>query len=69
MARNHTRKNPRIARTRYLDALDRPELRQPSIPRVSAVGVTSAPINAEDPKTRRLIDEALAKRTLKALEI
>ena len=42
-------------------ALDRPELRQASVARTAPTGPTSYPIKAEDPDTRRLIDEALAR--------
>lgn len=43
-------------------ALARPELRVPAAPRVSATGVTSAPLKVTDEETRRLVDEALARR-------
>ena len=62
MARNHDRKGDRLARTRYLDALDRPELRHPTSPRAPAAGPTSMAVKVQDPETRRLIDEALERR-------
>jgi len=54
--------NTKIAKARRQAALARPEILQPSAPRVSAAGITSMAVKAEDPETRRLIDEALAKR-------
>ena len=54
--------NTKRAKARRQAALDRPELRGPSTPRLSAAGPTSMAVKAEDPATRRLIDEALAKR-------
>ena len=49
-------------RARQDFALERKELRQPSEPRTMPAGPTSFPLKAEDEATRRLIDEALAKR-------
>ncbi len=50
------------ARARRDFALSRIEFNEPSVPRVSAAGPTSAPLKADDPEDRRLIEEALAKR-------
>ena len=52
----------RIAKGKRDTALKREELRGPSEPRVSAAGPTSMAVKLEDPETRRIIDEALAKR-------
>jgi len=52
----------KLSRNRRAFALERNEFRLPSEPRISAQGVISAPIKAPDPETRRLIDEALARR-------
>lgn len=52
----------KMARVRRDKALNRIELREPTTPRVSAAGPTSMAIKAEDPATRRMIDEAVAKR-------
>jgi hypothetical protein len=61
-----TRANPKRAllerKMRYQLALDRPELRIATTPRRPAASPTSFPIKAEDPDTRRIIDEALARR-------
>lgn len=62
MTSRHHAKRDAIQKARRQLALDRPELRQPSEARTSPVGPTSYPIKAEDPETRRLIDEALARR-------
>ena len=51
-----------ILKARRQLALDRPELRQPSVARASPAGPTSYPIKAEDQELRALIDEALARR-------
>lgn len=51
----------RRAKAKREFALQRNELRGESTPRVSAAGVTSAPIKADDP-FRAIIEEALAKR-------
>lgn len=49
-------------------ALSRPELRQPGdgFARKAAASPVSAPVKETDPETRRLIDEALAKRAARA---
>ncbi len=52
----------RRAKAKRAGALARNELRQPSVPRVSAAGVTSAPVKAQDESIRAMIDEALAQR-------
>lgn len=52
----------RIARAKRDLALERNEFRAPSVPRVSAAGVTSAPLKAPDPELQRMIADALAKR-------
>jgi hypothetical protein len=62
MARNHDRKGDRLSRTRYLDALSRPELGYPTSQRAPAAGPTSMAVKVEDPETRRMIDEAVARR-------
>ena len=62
MPRDHSAaENTRMAKAKRQAALNRNELRQPSVPRVSASGPTSAPVKAEDPETRKMIDAALAK--------
>jgi hypothetical protein len=62
MPRDHSAsENRKMARAKRSAALARTELRQPSVPRISAAGPTSAPIKAEDPETRKLIDDAIAK--------
>ena len=54
--------NTKIAKARRQAALARPEVLQQTTPRVTAAGVTSMAIKAEDPATRRMIDEAIARR-------
>lgn len=54
--------NQKRAKARRQAALARPEMLQPSTPRRSAAGPTSMAIKTEDPATRRLIDEAIARR-------
>lgn len=56
------RENQLRARAARTSALARLELGRPTVPRVSAAGATSAPLKAEDPHLRLLIDEALARR-------
>lgn len=52
------------ARARRSEALSRVELRQPSTPHVFASGSKFAPLKAAiDPETRKLIDDALARRS------
>jgi hypothetical protein len=59
----HPRKtDPRIARVRRDIALARAEIRGPSEPRVSPVGLTSFPIKVEDPETKRMVAEFIARR-------
>lgn len=58
--RRETMLKARAARQR---ALSRPELRRDEgVERISASGLISAPIKAENPDDRRLIDEFLARR-------
>ena len=45
----------RRAKAKREFALERSELRGPSTPHVSAAGVTSAPIKAQDPETEDMI--------------
>lgn len=52
----------RHTRAKRDSALKRIELSWPTEPRRSAAGVTSAPVKAEDPALRAMIDAALAKR-------
>jgi hypothetical protein len=53
----------RRAKARREYAMERHELRrQTLVPHVFPAGATSAPIKAADSETRRLIDEALARR-------
>lgn len=47
---------------RYQQALDRPELRGPGVPRIPADGPVSHALKVLDPDTRRLVDEVLARR-------
>ena len=54
--------NARKAKARRQHALDRRELREPSAPRVAAASATSFAVKTVDDETRRMIDEALAKR-------
>lgn len=54
--------NMKAAKGRRLIALGRPELLYPTTPRTSAAGATSMAVKAEDPETRKLIDDALARR-------
>lgn len=54
--------NVRRVKARRDKALARMELRGASEPRVAPSAPTSFPIKVQDPETRRLIDEALAKR-------
>lgn len=54
----------RRAKAKRDTALARTEFRYPSEARIAPSGATSAPIKAEDPETRRLINEALAKRSV-----
>jgi hypothetical protein len=58
-------RNPFFERMRkraYLKALDRPELRMPSAPRLAASGPVSAAMKMVDPEIRALIDAAIARR-------
>lgn len=61
---SHGRKNhlTGLAKAKRAHALERNEFRTPSEPRVAPDGATSAPIKAEDPEVRKMIDEALARR-------
>jgi hypothetical protein len=56
------RTDPKVARQRREKALIRGEFRTPTSPRVSSAGLTSFAIKAEDPETRRMIDEYIANR-------
>lgn len=55
--------NMKMAKLKRERAMMRPEILQPSTPRTPASGVTSMAVKAEDPETRRMIDEALARRS------
>ncbi len=50
------------ARTKREYALQREELRGPSVPRASAAGPVSMGVKIVDPEVRAMIDAALAKR-------
>jgi hypothetical protein len=52
----------KLAIRRRNDALERPELRQPSSPRAPAAGVTSFPLKAVDEKLRAEVEAWRAKR-------
>jgi len=54
--------NTKMAKAKRSRALGRPEMLQPSTPRVAAAGVTSMAVKADDPDTRRIINEALARK-------
>lgn len=56
------RESHKRASAKRVAALERLEFKTPSVPRVSASSAMSAPLKAEDPHLRRLIDEALARR-------
>lgn len=43
-------------------ALDRPELRQPTAPRVAPAGVTSMPVKIVDPEIKAMVEAALRAR-------
>jgi hypothetical protein len=62
MGRNNRHDMMRMSKNRRASAMERVELRQGTEPRRSPAGVTSAPLKAEDPELRRMIDEALARR-------
>ena len=53
------RKSDSTFKARHQHALDRPELRDSTAPRVSPAGPTSAAMKVVDPETRRMIDEAV----------
>lgn len=55
--------NMKMAKAKRERAMMRPEMLLPSAPRVAAAGVTSMAVKVEDPETRRMIDEALARRS------
>ena len=55
--------NTKRAKAKRQAALSRPEMLQPTAPRRSAAGPTSMAVKSEDPATRRMIDEALARRS------
>lgn len=54
----------RHAKAKRSTALMRVELRQPSTPRVAAAGVTSMAVKEQDTATRKMIDDAIARRDL-----
>jgi hypothetical protein len=57
------RRASKIAKARRQTALDRHEFRYPSDQRISADSPMSAALKAEDPELRKMIDEALARRS------
>ena len=57
--------NMKLAKTTRARALARPEMLLPSSPRKAAAGLTSMAVKIEDPATRRMIDEAVARRSVK----
>lgn len=54
--------NMKRSKAKRQAALSRPEMLQPTVPRISAAGVTSMAMKAEDLATRAMIDEAIARR-------
>lgn len=48
---------------KFANALARPELRWPTSLRIAPDGPVSAPVKAEDPGVRELIDRAIACRS------
>jgi len=60
--RYSAKETSRQAKAKRDVALERGEFRYPSEARVAAASPTSFPVKAEDAETRRLIDEALARR-------
>lgn len=54
--------NQKKAKARRSHALARNEVCQPTTPRVSAAGVTSAPVKSADPEIDRLVAEFLSRR-------
>lgn len=65
MTKVHNRRDKmtKLAKSRRATALERVELRFGTNERRSAAGPTSFPMKAEDAETRRMIDEALARRS------
>ena len=62
MSRNlKATRNTKIARVRRDAALARPEMLQPSAPRVPAAGITSMAVKVQDPEIRKMIDDAMKK--------
>jgi len=59
---NRRRNDDRGTRARFAAALARPELRQPTSPRVAPQSPTSMPVKADDPELRRMIDEAIVRK-------
>lgn len=55
-------KGKKAARARRAWAMERPELRRASAPRVPAAGVTSMSIKSPDPEAARLVAEFEARR-------
>ena len=62
MIRRSASETAKRFRARRDFALDRLELRQPSVPRVSADSPMSFPVKAEDGMTRQLIEDFRSKR-------
>lgn len=63
MGRNFNRQeNLKRSKMKRQYALDRPEMLRPSAPRVQQSGAFAMAAKAEDPETRRMIDEFLAKK-------
>lgn len=62
MSRHGYSTDPRGARARRDKALQRAELRGPSMPHTAPDGPTSAPIKMVDPDIRKMIDDAIAQR-------
>ena len=58
MPRTHkAREVMRIAKAKRAHALERVELRQATVPRISAAGATSAPLKTPDPEVERMVRE------------
>ena len=55
------------AKAKRQAALNRPEMLQPTTPRISADGPISMAVKAEDQATRRMIDDALTARGAKVI--
>ena len=59
---NSARANARHAKAKRDAALSRAELGWPTAPRISAAGVTSMAVKAEDQAVRKMVDEAMARK-------